>query len=118
MNVFALLSASPAEKPNGDLHGAFRSRDERARDLLLNRRAQALGFSLKETRELLALSSRRSVATIKRAAQQKLADVEMRLADLQRIRQGLDELVRSCPGHGRAEECPILRALGGTEDEQ
>jgi MerR family copper efflux transcriptional regulator len=79
------------------------------------RRAQNLGFSLKETRELLALSSRRSVATVKRLAQQKLADIESRLADLQRIKRGLDELVRACPGHGQPEQCPILRALGGED---
>ena len=46
------------------------------------RRAQALGFSLKEVQELLTLSSRRDVARVKRAAQQKLADVESRIAEL------------------------------------
>lgn len=40
------------------------------------RRAQALGFTLNEVRELLALSSRRDVARVKRVAQEKLADVE------------------------------------------
>lgn len=80
------------------------------------RRAQKLGFSLKEIDSLLSLSARRNVAQIKRAAQQKLADVEARIADLQRMREGLSLLVDACPGHGRASECPILRALS-TEDQ-
>jgi Hg(II)-responsive transcriptional regulator len=77
------------------------------------RRAQALGFSLKEVQELLALSSRRDVARVKRAAQQKLAEVESRIAELERVRTGLSTLIAACPGHGRAADCPILNALGG-----
>lgn len=77
------------------------------------RRAQALGFTLREVRELLGLSARRDVARIKRSAQAKLADVEARIADLQRIRDGLAELIAACPGHGRAADCPILRSLEG-----
>jgi len=76
------------------------------------RRAQALGFKLKEVRELLALSAQRDVARVKRSAQAKLADVEARIAALERVRQGLSTLIAACPGHGRAEDCPILKALG------
>lgn len=77
------------------------------------RRAQGLGFTLKEVRELLALSRRRDVAQVKRAAQAKLRDVEQRIASLQQVRRGLVSLIETCPGHGRAEDCPILKALGG-----
>ena len=77
------------------------------------RRAQSLGFTLREVRELLDLSKRRDVARVKRAAQEKLADVEQRMADLARVRDGLLTLVAACPGHGRAASCPILKALGG-----
>ena len=80
------------------------------------RRAQKLGFTLKEVRSLLSLSARRNVAQVKRAAQSKLADVDARIADLQRVRNGLALLVEACPGHGRASECPILRALDDVED--
>lgn len=79
------------------------------------RRAQALGFSLKEVRELLALSSLRDVARVKRTAQRKLADVEHRLAELERMRRGLATLIDACPGHGHAADCPILQALGKEE---
>jgi len=81
------------------------------------RRAQALGFTLKEIRELLAISAQRDVARVKRTAQAKLADVEERIAALERMRDGLSRLIEACPGHGRAADCPILNALGGAEVE-
>lgn len=79
------------------------------------RRAQALGFTLNEVRDLLALSKRRDVSRLKRAAQEKLSNVERKIADLERVREGLVNLVTACPGHGRAENCPILKALGGED---
>jgi Cu(I)-responsive transcriptional regulator len=79
------------------------------------RRAQALGFSLKEVKDLLAISGQRDVARIKRRAQEKLADVEHRIAELERVRDGLSNLIDACPGHGRAADCPILKALGDEE---
>ena len=75
------------------------------------RRAKALGFSLDDIRDLLTLSDERDVAQVKRAAQRKLGDIEQRIAELERIRAGLNTLITACPGHGRAEACPILNAL-------
>jgi MerR family copper efflux transcriptional regulator len=79
------------------------------------RRAQALGFTLAEVRELLALSARRDVARVKRSAQAKLVAVEKKIAALEKVREGLATLVAACPGHGRAADCPILKALGGED---
>lgn len=85
--------------------------DEAVKRLRFIRRAKGLGFSLEEIGQLLDLSRQRNVAAIKRSAQHRLADVERRIAELNRIREGLSELVLTCPGHGRAEHCPILAAL-------
>jgi MerR family copper efflux transcriptional regulator len=79
------------------------------------RRAQALGFTLNEVRDLLTLSAKRDVARVKRSAQAKLEDVDKKIGALQKIREGLATLVAHCPGHGRAADCPILQALGGDE---
>lgn len=76
------------------------------------RRAQDLGFTLKDIRELLGLSKQRDVARVKRAAERKLAEVEQKISALQRIRSGLAGLVAACPGNGPANECPILGAFG------
>jgi MerR family transcriptional regulator, copper efflux regulator len=32
------------------------------------------------------------------------------------VRDGLETLVAACPGHGRAADCPILRALTDEEE--
>lgn len=95
--------------------GYRRYRDLEVARLRFIRRAQALGFTLAEIKSLLKLSAQRNVAQVKRSAQAKLADVDRRIKELQRIRRGLAELITQCPGHGRAEDCPILRALGGEE---
>ena len=81
------------------------------------RRAKQLGFTLEEIRELLALSTdrRRGVKAVKQRAQLRLAAIEQRILELQRVRDGLAQLVESCPGHGAPEQCPILRALSDEE---
>jgi Zn(II)-responsive transcriptional regulator len=81
------------------------------------RRAKALGFTLPEIRELLDLSAHRDddMAAMKAAAIGKIADVEAKLAELERVRSGLRALVASCPGHGALGQCPILEALAGEE---
>ena len=78
------------------------------------RRAKALGFTLEEIRELLVLSHDRQlgVKAVKQRAKLRLAALDTRIAELQRVRDGLAQLVASCPGHGAPEHCPILRALG------
>lgn len=77
------------------------------------RRSKALGFTLVEIRDLLALSDHREddMAGLKETAIEKLADVEVKLAELTRIRDGLRTLLASCPGYGALEQCPILNAL-------
>ena len=92
--------------------GYRRYSDEQVSRLRFIRRAQELGFTLKDIRELLGISKQKDVAKVKRAAERKLADVEERLVALTRMRDGLATLVATCPGHGRAADCPILKALG------
>ncbi len=79
------------------------------------RRAKALGFTLEEIQDLLALTGRRTrnMAGVKRAATQKLQDVEHKIDELTRVRDGLRTLVTACPGHGDLSKCPILAALSG-----
>ncbi|HEY8587784.1 MAG TPA: heavy metal-responsive transcriptional regulator [Rhodanobacter sp.] len=87
--------------------------DDAVAQLRFIRRAKDLGFTLEEIRQLLALSADRQhgVRSVKKRAQQRLESIEQRIAELQRVRDGLAQLVESCPGHGAPEHCPILRAL-------
>ena len=78
------------------------------------RRAKALGFSLEEIAELMAISAGREgdMAAMKQAASLKLAQIEVRQAELARMHEALLTLVDACPGHGALEACPIIAALG------
>lgn len=77
------------------------------------RRAKGLGFTLQEIRELLGLAatSGEDMATLKARAEAKLADVDDRIAALNRVRDALHGLIDACPGHGALARCPILAAL-------
>lgn len=99
-------------KPATRLASGYRRYGEaEQRRLRFIRRAKALGFTLEGIRELLALSAGRSVQNIRKAAAAHLADVERRIEELVRVRDSLRQLIAACPGHGRAEACPILNAL-------
>lgn len=81
------------------------------------RRAQELGFSLLEIRQLLAASDARGHivgATLEKLAAEKLAEIDARIADLRRVRRAVnkvaDDLRCDVPLDG---PCPILAALGG-----
>lgn len=96
----------------------YRSYDEGAiAQLRFIRRAKDLGFTLEEIRDLLVLSHDRKlgVKAVKRRAQQRLATLDTRIAELQRVRDGLAQLIEACPGHGAPERCPILQALTAEE---
>ncbi|GAB2617465.1 heavy metal-responsive transcriptional regulator [Novilysobacter erysipheiresistens] len=100
-------------KPERQASGYRRYSEDDVARLQFVRRAKALGFTLVEIRDLLELSGRRAddMAGLKVAATEKLADVEHKLEELTRIRDGLQALVASCPGHGPLDRCPILAAL-------
>ncbi|HHJ14496.1 MAG TPA: Hg(II)-responsive transcriptional regulator [Gammaproteobacteria bacterium] len=75
------------------------------------KRAQELGFSLREIRELLQLNDGHC-ATARHMAEQKLARVHERLADLQRMRETLESMVDAC--HASEEQghpCALIEAL-------
>ncbi len=75
-------------------------------------RARRLGFSIDECRALLALyeDRARASADVKRLAQEHLADIDSRLAELAEMRATLSDLVERCNGDDRPD-CPILEGL-------
>lgn len=77
------------------------------------RRAKALGFTLDDIRELLTLSAdhERGVRNVKQRSEARLAELELRIRELQRMRRGLKRLIAACPGRGAPGACPILHAL-------
>mgnify|MGYP002663723063 CR=1 FL=1 len=81
------------------------------------RRAKGLGFALDEIKDLLALSDHRDqdMGELKSLAKEKLVDIEDRMMELSKIRDGLTTLIDACPGHGALATCPILNALASDD---
>ena len=103
------LLPAPDRKPSG-----FRAYDAGAVDRVrFIKHAQALGFSLKEIRDLLALRVRHGAAcsTIERKTRSKIALIDDKLRELTALRRTLKGLVASCEARETTAECPVLETL-------
>ncbi len=77
-------------------------------------RARGLGFSVKEVGRLLTLwqDQGRSSARVKALAEERVAEIDRKLTELQGMRQTLVHLIDRCHGDDRPD-CPILDDLAG-----
>jgi MerR family transcriptional regulator, copper efflux regulator len=103
----ALLRRAPRTQ------GGFRQYGESDVDTLaFIRRVQGLGFKLSEIRGLLSLRGNRlqPCAPVRRRLEQKLADVQRKVSDLQKLEHELRLALRSCNKEMRKRpaHCPIL----------
>jgi len=94
--------------------GGFRQYGENdVETLAFIRRVQSLGFKLSEIRGLLSLRWNRlqPCAPVRRQLEEKLVDVQQKLADLQKLERELRIVLRSCNRElrKRPAHCPILR---------
>lgn len=82
------------------------------------KRAQELGFTLKEIKELLALRAAplTRCADVRERAEAKVHDIDDKVRTLQAMRKALTKLVGECSGSGPVSQCPILEAID-SEDE-
>lgn len=73
------------------------------------RRARAFDFSVKDCRELLDLyeDKSRSSRDVKAMALKRLAQIDDKLAELQKLRDELARVAKECHGDNRPN-CPIL----------
>lgn len=103
------LLDAPARNSSGYRHYEAAA----AERLYFIRRAQDLGFTLKEIRDLIELQVGGSddCGQVRRAAQAKLAMVESKLADLNKMKCELDRLIGSCSGDGPVRSCKIISCL-------
>lgn len=84
---------------------------ETVRKIRFIRRAKEIGFSLREIRELLGFyfDTQISCEEVQERAKIKIADMDARIADLNKMKSALQVLVDEC---GRRDgECPILERL-------
>ncbi len=74
------------------------------------KRAQELGFTLKEIVTLLQLGDGHCRET-KQLASTKLATIEARLVDLEAMRKVLKKLIQRCDKNTAQKGCPIVESL-------
>lgn len=99
---------SPPPRP----HGAVRRyADADLARVRFIKAAQRLGFSLAEVAELLELEDGTQCRVASTLAENKLAEVRARLADLRRIESALDALVKRCASARGAVKCPLIRSI-------
>ena len=92
--------------------GAFRHYDPALADRIrFIKRAQELGFSLDEIAQLLRLQDGIDRRAIRRISSQRLAQVEVKLADLKRMQRVLKHLVAACEEAAPEHPCPIIETL-------
>lgn len=86
---------------------------EAARRLRFIRRAQELGFSLREIRELLSLrvSPGKTSQDIRKRAEAKITDIQSKIKSLEAMEKTLRKLTKSCAGCGPISDCSILESL-------
>ena len=89
--------------------------DEAVRVVRFVKRAQDLGFSLDEIEGLLRLRSdrRRDRTRVRAIAEQRIDQIDRKLAELQAMKQALSHLVHCCRD-GTTLACPIIEALEGS----
>ncbi len=78
--------------------------------ILFIKRAQALGFSLQEINELLALNES-CCEDVRERAIEKRDHIEAQIKDLQQLRSSLDDLIDACCRNSKSDGCPIITAL-------
>ena len=100
--------------PTTKMESGYRLYDNEAKKRLeFIRYSKKLGFTLKETEELLRLraSTTAKCRDIKEKANDKLREIDRKIEGLQTMRKVLNELIRTCHAGQPTEKCPILRTI-------
>jgi len=90
---------------------------ETVRRVQFIKRAQYLGFSLKDITELLALRAEPTTrcVDVREHALAKIHDIEEKMRVLQAMKKALVKLVAACAGDSPITDCPILESLDAEE---
>ncbi|MBE0620493.1 MAG: Hg(II)-responsive transcriptional regulator [Burkholderiales bacterium] len=99
------------DEPSRPLGGQRRYSASAATRVRFIKRAQQLGFTLEEIKELLLLEDGQSCRETRLLAERKLGLIERRITDLMRMRRSLRGLIAQCADGKRPRSCPIIATL-------
>ena len=99
------------DEPSKPLGGHRRYAASAATRVRFIKRAQQLGFTLEEIKDLLLLEDGQSCRETHMLAERKLGLIEERIADLSRMRRSLRGLIAECAEGKRPRSCPIIATL-------
>lgn len=87
--------------------------DDTAERLRFIRRAQELGFTLDDVRDLLGLrvDDPATCPVVEAKTRQKMDQVRVKIRELRRIEDALERLAACCMDRRATTECPILELL-------
>ena len=95
----------------GQAGGIRRYDDADVRRLRFIRSGQAAGFTLEQIGELLALDATDDRARARTLANERIAELDAKIAVLKKARTSLRRRAREC-GNGEEGPCPILASFG------
>lgn len=75
------------------------------------KRAQELGFSLREIAGLLELQDGANRSSVRRIAGDRLTQIRTKLKDLKRMERALAHLIEQCARSRGTHRCPIIEAI-------
>ncbi len=86
---------------------------ETAQRIRFIKRAQELGFTLKEIEQLLSIADGNGARCedVYAFTTEKIKEIEEKIQHLQRLRTVLTELAEICPNEGPIAKCPIVESL-------
>jgi DNA-binding transcriptional MerR regulator len=86
---------------------------EAVRTVRFIKRAQELGFGLRDADALLGLAAGGpdGCDAARELAQAKIAELDRRIADLRAMRDSLDRLAATCAKPRAERDCPLLRSI-------
>ena len=97
-------------EPASPLNGFRKYPVKTAENIIFIKRAQRLGFSLKEIAELLKIGDGHC-DDVRTRAEQKRNKINQQIQDLQLLRDTLNQLICECKSGEDSTHCPIVETL-------
>lgn len=107
---YEAIGLLPAARRTGSGYRVYGTQEVRVLQFI--HRSRALGFSLEQIGNLLALwqDKGRASADVRRLAREHIAELDRKIAELESMKRTLTSLADSCHGDQRSD-CPILDDL-------